>query len=108
MLRTILLLVVVGCSNGGSDKPAIDAPGADAFASQCGRPGDVGNELGIGKFCASLGDCTSPSAPLCSVLGSMDTHFCTKTCKTTDPAGICGSAAECVCNGNNQCGCTPS
>jgi len=106
--RMFVFLFLVGCSGGGSDKPAVDASTADAFESACGKPGDMGNELGIGKFCATLSDCSNPMAPLCSVLGSKDTHFCTKTCKSTDPAGVCGTSAECTCNANNQCGCTPS
>jgi hypothetical protein len=96
---------VFGCGGGGSDKP--DAA-VDALFSKCGMPGDMGNEMGIGKFCASLGDCTSQTAPLCSVLGDKDTHFCTKTCTNGGPATQCGTGAQCTCNGSNQCGCTPS
>ena len=105
----IMCLVLAGACGGG-DKPAqVDAFEADAFESDCGKPGDVGNELGIGKFCASLNDCaTTQSAPLCSSLGSQDTHFCTKTCQMGGPADQCGTATMCVCNAGNQCGCTPS
>ena len=106
------LLVVVGslAACGGDDAPAVmDAAGPmDACDSDCGCPGDQGNELGIGKFCASLNDCsTTPSAPLCSSLGSSDTHFCTRTCPMGDNS-VCGTGAECTCNASNQCGCTPS
>ena len=95
---------------GTPDAPVVSNPMIDAPAGMtvCGKPGDVGNELGVGQYCASLGDCKKPTAPLCSVLGNKDTHFCTKTCKTTDPATVCGTGAQCVCNENNQCGCTPS
>ena len=88
---------------------AIDAPpsGIDAFASTCGMPGDQGNELGVGKFCATLNDCSNNGqAGLCSNLGDETTHFCTKFCtkgSTTD----CGTGATCTCNAQNQCGCTP-
>ena len=106
-LIIITLITAAACSGGGSK--AIDAaPLVDAFFSKCGHPGDVGNALGIGKFCASQGDCaTTTDAPLCSSLGDQDTHFCTKTCPmgSTDQ---CGTDAMCVCNGNNQCGCTPN
>jgi hypothetical protein len=98
-------LVACGGDDGGT---AVDAPAADAFVSDCGFPGDVGNELGVGRFCASLGDCSDPRAPLCSSLGDANTHFCTKTCSATGPADQCGAGAECTCNAGNQCGCTPS
>jgi len=103
-------IIVVACG-GGSGKP--NTPDAasliDAFESDCGKPGEVGNEKGIGKFCASLSDCsTTPEAPLCSSLGDMHTHFCTKTCSATGSADQCGSVTMCVCNASNQCGCTPT
>lgn len=80
----------------------------DAYESDCGFPGDEGNELGIGKFCASLSDCSSTaSAPLCSSLGDPNTHFCTKTC-SMGSTGTCGTGAECVCDSSNRCGCTPT
>lgn len=104
------IVIAVACGGGG-DKPANmpDAFQPDAFESDCGKPGDLGNELGIGQFCASLSDCaTLPSAPLCSSLGDMHTHFCTKTCTSTGSAGQCGTATQCTCNASNQCGCTPS
>lgn len=90
---------------------AIDAPpasGVDAFVSTCGMPGDVGNELGVGKFCATLNDCANnKQSGLCSNLGDPTTFFCTKFCtkgSTTD----CGTGATCTCNASNQCGCTPN
>lgn len=105
-MRTALLaLILAAC--GGEQATSPDAS-VDAFESECGRPGDTGNELGVGKFCASLSDCSSTqSAPLCSSLGDKDTHFCTKMCPmgSTD---ACGTGAECTCNSSNQCGCTPT
>ncbi|HEU0031110.1 MAG TPA: hypothetical protein VFQ53_10795 [Kofleriaceae bacterium] len=114
MTNRILIMIVgiamAACGGGDKDPPAqLDAPSADAFESDCGKPGDVGNELGIGKFCASLSDCsTTAAAPLCSSLGDPNTHFCTKTCSSTGPADQCGTGTECTCNASNQCGCTPS
>ncbi len=103
----ICALVIAGC-NGGSDAPAHpDAPAADAYFSNCGHPGDLGNEMGVGKFCASLADCSGGNAPLCSSLGDNTTHFCTHTCSATSPCD-CGTGAERTCNASNQCGCTPS
>jgi hypothetical protein len=111
MIKRISIIIwLVACGGGSSDNPPADtAPAPDAFESDCGRPGDVGNELGIGKFCAQISDCNdTPMAPLCSSLGDRNTHFCTKTCQSGGAPDQCGTATECVCNANNQCGCTPS
>ena len=106
-LLVVCVLVGVGC--GGDDAASGPADASvDAYFSKCGMPGDTGNDLGIGKFCASLSDCSSTqSAPLCSSIGDKDTHFCTKTCPmgSTD---ACGANATCTCNSGNQCGCTPN
>ncbi len=102
-------LFIASCDGGGKASPPDAASTADAYFSNCGHPGDLGNEMGVGKFCASLQDCsTSGSSPLCSSLGDNTTHFCTHTCRSTDPASVCGTAAKCTCNSSNQCGCTPS
>ena len=110
-----IALVLVGCSsNTPPQKP--DAPGIhvdamppDAFASTCGKPGDVGNELGVGKFCATLNDCSNnKSSGLCSNLGDETTHFCTKFCAMATGPADCGTASTCTCNAQNQCGCTPN
>ena len=104
LIASVFLLVACG-GGGGSSQP--DAA-ADAFNSTCGMPGDLGNEIGIGKFCASLSDCSSTmSAKLCSSIGDPTTHFCTKTC-TMGSTDQCGTATMCVCNTSNQCGCTPN
>jgi hypothetical protein len=105
-LIATLVVMLAACGGGGGTAKPDAAP--DAFNSTCGKPGDTGNELGIGKFCASLSDCSSTtSAKLCSSIGDPTTHFCTKTCAmgSTDQ---CGTATMCVCNANNQCGCTPN
>src|SRR5689334_19622183 len=108
LLRSIACVMFAGVAacdgGGGSSRPPDAAP--DAFESDCGQPGDVGNDLGIGRFCTSLGDCTDPRAPLCSILGDTKTHFCTKTCQASGPATQCGTGAECTCNNGGQCGCT--
>ena len=109
-IRTLIICFVMAAAcDGGSGKPDTpDAPTIDAYESDCGKPGDLGNELGIGRFCASLSDCgMTMSAPLCSSLGDRNTHFCTKTC-TAGSTTSCGTGAECTCNSSNQCGCTPS
>jgi hypothetical protein len=108
LLCVLTTLSIVSC--GGADAKKPDAKPADAFFSNCGHPGDVGNELGVGKFCAGQQDCSNTTgAPLCSSLGDSTTHFCTTTCSSMGSAGQCGTGAiECTCNSSNQCGCTPS
>ena len=99
------ILLVVACGGSGSKPDAA----IDAFDSICGKPGDMGNELGIGKFCLnqSSGECaTTANAPLCSSLGNAMTHFCTKTC-TMGSTDQCGTATTCTCQGSS-CGCTPT
>ncbi|NVB80583.1 MAG: hypothetical protein HOV81_19470 [Kofleriaceae bacterium] len=98
---------VVGCGGDDGGNAAADASG-DAFESTCGHPGDQGNDKGIGKFCTGLSDCSgNMDAVLCSSLGDPTTHFCTRTCPMGD-SSVCGTGAECTCNDNNQCGCTPT
>lgn len=108
VLCVVVVLAACSSSGGGSSKSPDAASTADAYFTKCGAPGDVGNELGIGKFCASIGDCSgTQSAPLCSSLGDKDTHFCTRTC-TMGSTTQCGTGATCTCNSGNQCGCTPN
>lgn len=108
-MRTSLLAFVIALAACGGDD-GDDDPAVDAFVSACGQPGDLGNELGVGKFCATLGDCgDTTDAPLCSSLGDPSTHFCTKTCTAPTPGSPneCGTDAECTCSGGN-CGCVVS
>ena len=110
MRAAMLLIVVVAAACGGDDSSSQQRDAAiDADMSICGHPGDMGNELGIGKFCESFSECAStPEAPLCSKVGDPQTHFCTKTCSATGPANQCGTDTMCTCNSTNQCGCTPT
>lgn len=79
--------------------------------SKCGNPGDTGNALGVGRYCNGVLDCKgTKNAPLCSIAGDKDTHFCTKMCDPKKSAADeCGSAdMGCACDDSGQCGCTPS
>lgn len=108
ILSTILL---AAC---GSSETSVDA-GHDlsaardlSFQSDCGHPGDVGNSLGVGKFCMTIADCASNSkATVCTTLGSDTDFFCTMVCSSTGPADQCGENARCACD-NGQCGCFPT
>lgn len=102
-------LLLAACGDDGGKASNHPDAAVDAFTSICGHPGDMGNEQGVGKFCASISDCSSSQmAPLCSSLGDPTTHFCTHTCSSTGSATQCGADATCTCNNSNQCGCTPN
>jgi hypothetical protein len=83
-----------------------------AVTSCCGKPGDTGNNLGVGKYCMTLADCNNNGmATLCSSLGNTDkrkTFFCTFLCQM----GMtnCGTGATCACDPMNpsNCACTPN
>jgi hypothetical protein len=120
----VVALALLGGACGGDDDggggdddgaPMIDAAPpdaaeADAFDSICGQPGDVGNEVGVGKFCNTIGDCSStPQAHLCATLGDPKAHFCTRICSNEDAGvDVCGTGATCTCGGGGTCGCTPN
>jgi hypothetical protein len=117
----LVFATTAGCSSSSSGGSA-DGGAADATEdvySLCGHPGDMGNSLGVGKFCDHVTDCTdTPSAHLCSTLGDSTRHFCLMTCTPADaggdaadaappPANQCGENATCEC-GSGGCGCTPN
>lgn len=115
---TLLVLSASCSSTTSSPAPTADA-GSDAapdasFKSDCGKPGDPGNSLGVGKFCEqTIADCGGNSkARLCTTLdpqGSAN-FFCTFRCDPTkDPTDVCGAEARCACNGDgSSCGCFPT
>lgn len=106
-LALAVVLALAGCGGGDdtASAPADMARGPDLY-SACGHPGDVGNSLGVGKYCTKLSDCASnPKATLCTILGSSDNFFCTFSC--SGPTSTeCGENASCQCQGG-QCGCFP-
>src|SRR3954469_19000163 len=123
-ISILLVALVAGCgsdSNSGDGGTAADlsavSNGPDMFLlSRCGHPGDVGNSLGVGKFCTNQGpDCGgNGKATLCSALfngqtpSADDTYFCSFQCSATDPPDTCGENATCLCNSSNQCACIPT
>ena len=69
----------------------------------CGKPGDPGNEQGVGKYCIDSGACAGSQALFCATLGNPDSHFCTRPCSMGES---CGTGATCQCQGGS-CGCVP-
>src|SRR3954469_8515102 len=120
-LLLVALAAIVGCDDDTTPTGTVDmrtaAAGPDMrLLSRCGQPGEVGNSLGVGKFCTNQGpDCGgNGKATLCSALfngqtpSADDTYFCSFQCSATDPPDTCGENATCLCNSSNQCACIPT
>jgi hypothetical protein len=115
------MLALAGCGgdNGGTGGGPQDMATANVL-SQCGHPGDVGNSLGVGRFCTKLSDCgkNGEQTNICSALGNgptpsaSDTYFCTiYPCTPDGGTSECGENATCVCgssSGGGGCACTPN
>jgi hypothetical protein len=127
MRSTLIFLVFAAACGSSSNNGNGDMSGAAAdlsatakmdmaLLSRCGHPGDVGNSLGVGKFCTNQGpDCTGNGmATLCSALvngqtpSADDSYFCSFQCAATSPAGFCGENAACLCNSAGSCACIPT
>jgi hypothetical protein len=94
-----------GGSGGGGQSVADMTMVPDASGTKfcCGKPGDTGNEQGVGKYCNSSAECLGLQALFCATLGNPDSHFCTHPCQMGDN---CGTGATCHCDGGS-CGCVP-
>jgi hypothetical protein len=74
--------------------------------TSCGMPGEVGNSLGVGKYCTTSTDCLgNTQATLCATLGNPNMQFCTFLCIQGDSTA-CGTGASCACQ-SGECGCVP-
>jgi hypothetical protein len=116
-LTVLVAALGVACSSSPSSDD--DDGGQDAAAdvvSHCGHPGDLGNSLGIGRFCNGVADCQGTGIPtICATLGDPTEHFCTAMCTPADAAMLdaspfptnCGEGATCEC-AQGGCGCTPN
>lgn len=109
-----------GCSSSSSSSSSGGSDAAPDVFSKCGKSGDTGNAFGVGKYCTNFHDCAdNTQAHICSVIGDLQTHFCTMTCTPPDAGGDadpdasgqptmdCGANATCECGGGG-CGCTPN
>jgi hypothetical protein len=119
-LAISLGLLVAACGAGGgggnNSRPSdMTATAPDmmckpdpTFKSDCGKPCDVGNSLGVGHFCQNQSDCLdTPVNTFCTQLGDPNNFFCTRSCKMGDPPSQCGENTRCACQGG-QCGCFPT
>ena len=83
-----------------------DVPDGSAGSSCC-APGRQGNELGVGKYCATSSDCAGSQATACMGKMSGGTNgFCSTLCKAT--TSDCGSNAMCRIQSGGVGFCVPT
>jgi len=104
-------MAVADLSAAGGDLLACNAD-LGSNHSACGHPCDVGNSLGVGKFCNVIADCAGNGmATICSsVLNNgdpLDTYFCTIPVQC-DNTTNCGAGASCQTVPGKGSGCTPN
>ncbi len=82
-----------GCGDGTADMP-VDADPTPA--ESCVRPGDVGNNNGVGQYCTPSGsECAGfDLAPLCLAAVGQEQWFCTRI--GCDATTDCGQGAGCL------------
>jgi hypothetical protein len=92
----VALLAWAGC--GGASMRA-DAAGVDACVGPtgCGQPCELGNSVGVGRYCTAGGrEClrfATQHAPFCTVdFDPMARPYCTGPCASN---GQCGESATC-------------
>ncbi len=97
------------CLDAGTQRDLTGGTGTpmDMTLTGCGTPGDVGNALGVGKYCNTSLDCVGKSAVLCATIGDPNAHFCTMGCTMGGSSTQCGDNARCACD-SQGCGCTPN
>lgn len=96
------------CSEKSGDAAVVADAAVDAGPPPCGMRGEQGNELGVGKFCNSTGDCANNhKAGICATFLEPHEHFCSMLCAIDGGPEECGSATRCVCQ-SHICGCVPS
>ena len=102
-----VVLAFAGCTDGAPSGADMAVGAADLlFDTSCGRPGNVGNALGVGRFCESFGECSvTPLARICAAIDDPRKHFCTMVCDPKMPSA-CGDGATCRCE--QLCLCTPA
>jgi hypothetical protein len=102
-LAIVALFVVVGCSSSETSSGTVDTGTAPADVNEpvvpgdsCVRPGDMGNDKGVGTYCSPLGhECDGfAGAPSCLADLGQTQWMCTRIGCTMDSQ--CGSGATCL------------
>ena len=105
-LCVLIVALVAGGAGCGSGTPtpgpdlAMSTSGDLEVNSLCGHPGDVGNSLGVGKYCKESAECMGQMAAVCSTLMEPPqgpVYFCTFPCDATATTNPCGANATCTC-----------
>lgn len=88
-----VLATLPACGDGTADPP-VDADPTPA--ESCVRPGDVGNNVGVGTYCTPEGGECAPFdlAPLCLATVGQEQWFCTRI--GCDATTNCGEGAGCL------------
>ena len=113
VVSALLFGSLFGCSSSEDKSSTPKDAGYVDTGVNCGTEGDMGNSLGIGKYCTLASECQdTPAAFVCATAGNPGAKFCTKTCTCTQPDGApltnqCGEGATCTCDPRG-CGCTPN
>lgn len=82
--------------------------GAGDGGASCCQPGNPGNELGVGKYCAMSSQCTGQANVCTAGLAGNTSGFCTMLCTQ---GSDCGSNATCQCSSSGSgsgCACVPT
>ncbi len=114
-MRALALLTLLALAGCGSDEPAASTTDASTDSSEtpkvpatsCVRPGDKGNDKGVGEACTPLGkECAKfPGAPVCLADVGQDQWMCTKINCANDTE--CGVGATCYKDAKGS-GCVPN
>ncbi len=120
VLSVAFVVALAGCGGGTNPSPSLDlsmSGGGDLeIYSLCGRPGDTGNSIGVGKYCTTTSMCMGQMASVCSTVMPIPqgpTYFCTTFCDITaaNPNAACAENASCTClsaSNPSLCGCVPN
>ena len=115
VLLVALVAAAPGCGGDTTQSTTSDLAMSSAVdmtkGSVCGKPGDTGNSLGVGKYCTTSPDCAGNSmAKVCSTLmppPQGPAYFCTMACDINATTNPCGENATCTCLQPGACGCVP-
>jgi hypothetical protein len=118
VISSLAVIVAAACSSSSSSTAGTGGGGGSTSTSSstttgtgmahmntCVQTTDMGNSLGVGKYCTpGGGECTGQPAGLCTADVGEDEWFCVKVGCQMD--SDCGEMAQCVMQGGS--GCVPS